>query len=139
MNRRNRALLRTLGPVALMGAIFYFSAQPSSAEHAWWESVLRKLGHVGGYAALTALWAWALRGVVRRPVLTAVCISFAYACTDEYHQTFVDGRNGTPVDVGVDISGIALAAVAINLRRKRSEPRTELDAEVVRPRSSPAR
>jgi VanZ family protein len=123
MNRRNRALLQALAPLAFMGAIFYFSAQPSAGDHAWWEIVVRKLGHVGGYALLTALWAWTLSGVIRRPVLVAVCISLAYACTDEFHQTFVDGRSGTPLDVGVDAIGIALAALLI--RERRASPRRE--------------
>lgn len=63
MKPHNRALLRALAPIALMGAIFYFSAQPAAAHHAWWVIVIRKLGHITGYALLTALWAWALQGV----------------------------------------------------------------------------
>jgi VanZ family protein len=118
MNRRNRALIRALAPVALMGLIFYFSAQPSSGDHPWWDIIFRKLGHVTGYALLTALWAWALQGVVRRPVLIAVCIALAYACTDEFHQTFVSGRTGTPVDVGIDAIGMAIAVSLIRARRR---------------------
>jgi VanZ family protein len=117
MNRRNRALLRALAPIALMGVIFWFSAQPAAAHHAWWVVIVRKLGHVTGYAMLTALWAWALQGVVRRPVLIAVCIALAYACTDEFHQTFVRGRSGTPRDVGIDAIGMAIAALLIWMRR----------------------
>ena len=117
MNRRNRALLRALAPLALMGLIFYFSAQPAAGHHAWWVIIFRKLGHITGYALLTALWAWALQGVVRRPVLIAVSIAFAYACTDEFHQTFVHGREGTPRDVVIDSIGIAIAALLIWMRR----------------------
>jgi VanZ family protein len=139
MNRRNRALLRAIAPLLLMGVIFYFSAQSSSGDHPWWDVIVRKLGHVTGYALLTALWWWALRGVVGRPLLIAVCIAFAYACTDEFHQTFVSGRTGTPVDVAIDSIGMAIAALLINLRRKMSEPRTGIDAEGLGVRSSPAR
>jgi VanZ family protein len=110
-------LIRALAPLALMGAIFYLSAQPAAAHHAWWVIVIRKLGHVTGYALLTALWAWALEGVVRRPLLVAVCIALAYACTDEFHQTFVRGRTGTPRDVGIDAIGMAIAALLIWMRR----------------------
>ena len=116
MNRRNRALLRALAPLALMGAIFYFSAQSAAEHHAWWVIVSRKLGHVTGYALLTALWAWALQGVVKRPVLIAVFIAFAYACTDEFHQTFVSGRTGTPRDVAIDAIGMAIAALLFRMR-----------------------
>jgi VanZ family protein len=139
MNPRNRAVLRAIAPIALMGVIFYLSAQPSSGHHPWWEVIFRKFGHISGYALLTALWWWALRGVVRRPLLIAVCIAFAYACTDEFHQTFIRGRTGTPVDVGVDAIGMAIAALLINLRRGASGPRTRIDAEGLGPRSSPAR
>ncbi|MGH2982645.1 MAG: VanZ family protein [Solirubrobacterales bacterium] len=106
---RRRVLLRSLAPLALMGAIFYLSAQPADADQAWWTVVLRKLGHVGGYATLTALWTWALAGTVRRPLLNAAAISFVYACSDEYHQSFVGTRHGSPVDVAVDAIGIGLA------------------------------
>ena len=54
---------------------------------------------------LTGLWWWALVGGVRRPLLAAAAISLAYAATDEYHQTFVDGRHGSPLDVGIDAIG----------------------------------
>ena len=139
MNRRNRTLLRAIAPLLLMGVIFYFSAQSSSGDHPWWDVILRKLGHVTGYALLTALWWWALRGVTGRPLLIAVCIAFAYACTDEFHQTFVSGRTGTPVDVAIDSIGMAIAALLINLRGNASDRRTEIDAEALGLRSSPAR
>ena len=43
-----------------------------------------------------------------------------YACTDEFHQTFVDGRNGTPVDVCIDAIGMAIArAIALIYARRR--------------------
>src|ERR671931_692280 len=116
MNRRNRALLRMLASLALMGVIFYLSAQPSTGEHAWWVVIFRKFGHVSGYALLTALWWWALRPLTRRPLLIAVGIAFAYACTDEFHQTFVHGRTGTPVDVGIDSIGMAIALALISAR-----------------------
>jgi VanZ family protein len=131
MNRRNRALLRSLAPLVLMGVIFYFSAQSSAGEHPWWDVILRKLGHVTGYALLATLWWWALRGVTTRPLLIAVCVAFVYACTDEFHQTFVSGRTGTPVDVGVDAIGMAIAAYVISRWAPRRRERTV-------PRASPA-
>ena len=117
MNRRNRALLRAVAPLVLMGLIFYFSAQPAGAHHPWWEVVSRKLGHVTGYALLTGAWWWALRGIAQRPLLWAVGISLIYACSDELHQTFVRGREGTPRDVAIDAIGMAIAALLIGLRR----------------------
>jgi len=137
MNRRNRTLFRALAPLALMGLIFYLSSQPADEELAWWTVIARKLGHISGYALLTALWAWALAGVVRRPVLLAGAIALAYACTDELHQSFVETRHGTPIDVGVDAIGIGLAAVLIQLRRISPAYRGQIDAERRLARSSP--
>jgi VanZ family protein len=116
-----------------MGVIFYLSSQTSSGEHPWWELVFRKLGHVSGYALLTALWWWALRGVTVRPLLIAFCISLAYACTDEFHQTFVSGRTGTPVDVVIDSFGMAIAVLAIRRVRRDEAAKTESGQDAGRP------
>jgi VanZ family protein len=135
----NRALLRALAPLALMGVIFFLSAQPAAGDHPWWDVIFRKLGHVTGYALLTALWVWALAGVVRRPVLIAVLIAFAYACTDEFHQTFVSGRTGTPIDVGIDAIGMGLAVVLIGRRRPSPADGGQGRRMGALTRSSPAR
>jgi VanZ family protein len=62
---------------------------------------------------LTLLWSRALQS--RLPVGPAVGlalgITLLYAISDEYHQTFVPGRNGTAVDVTVDMVGALLAAL----------------------------
>lgn len=120
MNRRTRSLLRALAPLALMGLIFFLSSQRADEGLEGWEVIVRKLGHVGGYALLTALWAWALRGAVRRPIATAALIAFVYACTDEYHQSFVETRRGTALDVAVDTVGIVLSAAILRARQPRA-------------------
>jgi len=139
MTGRNRVLLRVLAPLALMAVIFYFSAQSSAAHYSWWEVVARKLGHVTGYALLTALWAWALGGVVRRPLLWAVALALAYACTDEFHQTFVHGREGTPRDVAIDAIGIAIVALWLRRGQLSPRPRGKVGTGESAVRSSPAR
>ena len=118
-----------LAPLALMGLIFYLSAQGADTQLDWWEVVMRKVGHATGYALLTALWTWALAGRVERPLAWACAIAVLYACSDEYHQTFVDTRHGSPRDVLIDSVGIGLAALAIRQRWPGS----------LRARSSPAR
>ena len=134
--------LRVLAPLAMMALIFVFSGHPEvNPDFAWWEVVLRKLGHASGYAALTGLWWWALRGRARHPLAWAVAISLAYAVSDEYHQTFVEGRHGTPIDVLVDAVGVAAASTAIRIRkahclRGRNCPGEE---EAAGPRSSRGR
>jgi VanZ family protein len=119
MNPRARRLLRLAAPLAVMAAIFYFSAQPAGGHYAWWVVLLRKLGHATGYALLTAAWWWALRQLIERPVIWALGLSLAYACSDEFHQTFVRGREGTPRDVLIDAVGMALAVWLVS---RRSSP-----------------
>lgn len=50
-----------------------------------------------------------------------IAIAVLYACTDEWHQSFVPGRSAAFSDVLVDSSGILIAAVLIALStfRKR--------------------
>jgi VanZ family protein len=74
--------------------------------------VLRKLTHFSEYFVLTLLWWWALATRIggRMALPIAVAIAIGYAITDEIHQTFVDGRVGTPVDVLIDSAGVLTAA-----------------------------
>jgi VanZ family protein len=47
-----------------------------------------------------------------------VVISVLYAISDEYHQHFVHGRHGTPIDVLIDSIGI-FGIVVWESRRRR--------------------
>ena len=104
-----RSAVAAWAPVVLWAAvIFAFSSLPSGAHDlAWWELLLRKLAHVTEYAILAALLCRALRRVA-----PAVALAGLYAVTDEVHQTFVDGRLGTPRDVAIDLVGVLVGAVA---------------------------
>lgn len=102
-------------PFALMGVIFYFSAQPDlSSGLGTIDLVGRKFVHAAEFGLLAFLWWRLLRTVTdkqRSAVLAAFAIAVAYAVTDELHQTFVDGRHGSPVDVLIDSVGAGLAAL----------------------------
>ena len=109
---------RFVPPVALMALIFALSAQPDLGT-GWgtWDTVLRKLAHMAEYGLLWLLWSWALGW--RRPLLAAA-ITIGYSATDEVHQSFVEGRHGTPVDVVIDAAGVAIAwALREAFRRRR--------------------
>lgn len=43
-------------------------------------------------------------------VVIAIAISFLYACTDEFHQIFVDGRAGQFTDILIDTFGATLGS-----------------------------
>jgi len=110
-----------LPPVVLMGLIFFFSAQPSlDSGLGWIDTVARKLVHFGEYALLCFLWWRPLRTGMAAPraALLALILSSLYAATDELHQSFVDGRHGTPVDWAIDTAGAATAAYIVGARRR---------------------
>ena len=54
-----------------------------------------------------------------RAALVALLLSSAYAATDELHQSFVEGRHGTPVDWMIDTAGAALMALLLRSRLRR--------------------
>lgn len=110
-----RFIWRWLPPLIWMGMIFIVSAQPTlPSVPGRWDSLLKKTMHALAYGVLTGLTMRALRGywsdegLIR---LFSVGLAVAYALSDEYHQTFVPGRNGNLIDVAVDAVGIAGAIV----------------------------
>ena len=110
--------LRAVAPLALMALIFYLSSQEDVGPDAPdWVGVA---AHFTEYALLAALWVWALAPELgRRALAVAAVISLLYAVSDEYHQSFVPGREADPLDVLVDALGIAFA-LALVLSRARS-------------------
>jgi VanZ family protein len=104
-------------PLAVMALIFALSATPDlSSGLGAWDLVLRKLAHITIFGVL---WFTVARaGAWRRPVLATV-IALLYAGSDELHQSFVDGRHGTPVDVAIDAFGIGLAVLAWAVATRR--------------------
>jgi VanZ family protein len=108
-----------------MGAIFFLSAQPDlNSGLGGWDTLLRKLAHMAEFGLLWWLWMRALRG---RAVPAAV-IAIGYAITDEIHQSFVDGRVGSPLDVAIDAAGVGIAvaiwAWRLSRREDYSQPRS---------------
>lgn len=110
-------LSRFAPPVALMGVIFGLSATPDlNSGLGTIDFVGRKVVHMTEYGLLWFLWHRALR--FRRPWVAAA-LAVAYAGTDEYHQTFIQGRHGTPVDVAIDAVGVAVVWGLVRARALR--------------------
>ena len=74
------------------------------------ELLVRKGGHMAEYAVLFWLYRRALRlSGAKHPGMTALVMCAAYAGTDEFHQSFVDGRGPSVIDVGIDTLGAGMA------------------------------
>jgi VanZ family protein len=107
-------------PLLLMGLIFFLSAQPDlNSGLGTWDTVLRKAAHMTEYGLLWFLW-WRALGY-GNPV-PAIAITLLWSASDEYHQSFVQGRHGTPWDVAIDAVGVGLALLVARLAY--SQPRS---------------
>ena len=103
--------LRLWGPVAAwMALIFAVSSRPLPA----YVAVLPDWGtHAAAFAVLSILACRALAGglglpVTGRDALLAVVLSTVYGVSDEFHQSFVPGRDATAWDVLKDAVGALL-------------------------------
>ena len=87
----------------------------------------RKAAHLTEYFVFGWLLLIAIRGPERgwklRWALLALLIAAGYSATDEWHQSFVPGRNSSAWDSLLDTTGAAaaLAATWIAFRKQQSD------------------
>jgi VanZ family protein len=104
---------RFIGPF-----LHWFTPDISAATIASVQLVVRKCAHLTEYAILAALLYRASDQIqlrVGRALLVCVVIAAIYAALDEFHQSFVASRTGSPWDVLIDCLG-ALAGALIYWR-----------------------
>jgi VanZ family protein len=106
-------LLRWLPSIVLMATIFILSGQPASKLPSFgeYDLLLKKMGHATGYAMLGMAYYFALPPRLRIAYrwILALFMAILFALSDEFHQSFVEGRNSSLVDVTIDTAGAALA------------------------------
>ncbi len=119
-NRR----LAWLALVLWMGLIFFLSSRPDlpKAAEPWLELLSKKTAHFLAYATLAVLAHHALRltwpqWTPRRHVLAALVIAVLYACSDEFHQSFVPNRNAALTDVMIDTLGASVGLLLVQTTR----------------------
>ena len=89
----------------------------------------RKFAHASEYFVLIILLIIALKTLNirnKKIYIFSILLCFLYACTDEYHQTFVNGRTGQLTDVLIDTIGgiigcmfiIIINAIKIKVHKK---------------------
>lgn len=79
---------------------------------------IRKLAHMTEYMvlAITVMFALCVDGMKgKKRILVAALISIGYACTDEFHQLFIEGRSGQIIDIFVDSIGVFVGVGIFNL------------------------
>lgn len=122
----------TILTICNMMLIFYFSnqnAEQSTQTSAWFLQFLpfsmhfiRKLAHFTIYALLGYNTLYMYKNYnIKRYAFFALMTCILYACSDEWHQSFISGRSPQVTDICIDTIG-ALSMILLNLsiiRRKR--------------------
>jgi hypothetical protein len=109
--------LRTWGPsLLMMVAIFCFSSIPSTEMPSFGlgDFLVKKGGHAAGYALLALANLRAL-GWDKKRWWLAWLLAVLYSATDEFHQSFVPGRNAALTDVGIDAFGAAAGLLLLKI------------------------
>jgi len=86
---------------------------------------IRKLAHFTEYAILGILTFHLVlqyRNITIKEIILIIVFCIFYASTDEFHQTFVGGRSGQPLDVVIDslgsIFGVILTDLICRIRKQ---------------------
>jgi VanZ family protein len=121
-----RSLATLWGPfVAALVVVFWLSSlsHVPASQHFW-----DKLLHTVGYAVLGVLALRAFHGGFSRlrlePTLYAAAAVILWGISDEFHQSFVPGRDASPWDVVADVVGFVIAVslyATLTLRSARAE------------------
>lgn len=118
---RTKDMLRLWLPVFLwVTVIFTLSSieQVVATKVFVWDFFIKKFAHISEYAILFVL---IYRATYKNWILSFV-LAMIYAVSDEFHQSFVPGRTATFLDLGMDFSGVNVAAYFI-WKLKRSHPK----------------
>lgn len=80
--------------------------------------ITRKLAHMTEYFALAVavsfpLYVYGVHGIWLMLLAGMICVGFA--CGDEYHQSFVDGRSPSPKDVAIDSFGVFWGIILVRI------------------------
>ncbi|HET7436047.1 MAG TPA: VanZ family protein [Thermoanaerobaculia bacterium] len=88
----------------------FFAGPLTDAQFEVVHFAVRKLAHLTEYGILAALiWRADKRWYV--PLACALVL----ASLDEWHQSFVASRTGSPVDVGIDVVGASVGRVVVGV------------------------
>jgi VanZ family protein len=104
---------------ALAWAAVIFALSSRSTVPVDLELGLDKVAHFGAYALLGAFLA---RGQLSAglPALAVALIGWAYAASDEWHQSFVPGRSPDLLDWVADAAGVAAGLAFYHWARRRA-------------------
>ena len=110
--------VRWLPALVVMGMIFFLSSLPADVlpDYGLLDLLVKKGGHAIGYALLASAYFYALppRLSAGYKALLALFMAVLFALSDEFHQSFVQGRTSSLRDVAIDTMG---AVVGLGVAR----------------------
>ena len=105
--------LRWVPSFLLMVIIFFISSLPAHRLPFFgaWDLYIKKGGHALGFGLLGLAYYYALpqRLSVGYQWVLAFMMAILFALSDEFHQSFVEGRTSSLIDVVIDGVGAAVA------------------------------
>ncbi len=124
-----RATVAPLAACGWMGLIFVLSSRDTIPQPFGLASEVTAIGgHLTAYAILAILLWWALAPLdlsVRRRTALALLGAVIYGLSDEWHQSFVPGRDASVFDLAIDgigaCVGLGFVRIMSRSRRKRGE------------------
>ena len=97
----------------MMALIFTASSLPNSLlpNFGAFDLIVKKGGHATGYALLGLAYFYALPSRLSTPyrAVMALLMAVLFSLSDEFHQSFVQGRHSSLRDVLIDTAGAATA------------------------------
>ncbi len=122
-------LLRIVPMIFVMGAIFFLSHQTGSNVMLPEIVNIDKVAHMVVYGVLAYSMIWALypsgcRRSAVNLVLATIFFCTLYGISDEYHQSFIPGRQPSLYDVVADGTGALIVSLCwlMWVRKKKSSP-----------------
>ena len=127
-----RPVPRILAAIGWMGPNFLVSARSTVPQPPGiMPAVTSNLGHFSVYFVLAIILWWALGGFDlegRRRWLLAFGLTVLYGLSDEWHQSFVPGRQPDVLDVLVDSVGAICGLMAAEWAQRRMGSTAEVPA-----------
>lgn len=113
-------IIRLWLPVIIWaGVIFLFSSIPNLKTSLEYDFILRKIAHALEYSILTFLLYRAFKGTFNMNIfqlfIYPATLSFFYAVSDEFHQSFVPGRSASIRDALIDTIGVLSFYIAMKI------------------------
>jgi VanZ family protein len=89
----------------------------------WIPPDIQNLLHIPLYAGLTWIWCRNLQKMalsVQQSIIIAVVLCLSFGIIDEFHQTFVVGRQGSVSDIFLNIVGIIIGLAIYKIQIRNS-------------------